>query len=48
MSLGVAIETDEAQALQGDVDRSLLIVDDDTRFAERLARARSSVAVSSP
>ena len=39
MSLGVAIETDEAQALQGDVDRSLLIVDDDTRFAERLARA---------
>jgi len=39
MSLGVAIETNEAQALQGDVDRSLLIVDDDTRFAERLARA---------
>ena len=27
MSLGVAIETDEAQALQGDVDRSLLIVE---------------------
>ena len=33
MSATLTIEPTEA-ALQGDVDRSLLIVDDDTRFAE--------------
>ena len=38
MSATISIESTEAAALQGDVDRSLLIVDDDTRFAERLAR----------
>ena len=39
MSATLTIEPTEAAALQGDVDRSLLIVDDDTRFAERLSRA---------
>jgi len=39
MSATISIETTEVAAFQGDVDRSLLIVDDDTRFAERLARA---------
>ena len=39
MSATLTLEPTEAAALQGDVDRSLLIVDDDTRFAERLSRA---------
>ena len=41
MSLGVAIETDEAQALQGDVDRSLLIVDDEPSMRDMLSIARA-------